>query len=82
MTVFVAKLLTGRLIGIFSTRENARLAAKEYLVADCRSNKIPESEILCEHAQGEDLYSTKSFVIQILEWTVDKALIGGDWKVI
>lgn len=82
MTVFVAKLFQGRLVGIFSTREKAREAASQYLVMDCQLNKIPENEILCEHGQVDDLYTTKSLTIQITEWLVDKALISGEWKVI
>lgn len=84
MTVFVASLFRGqgRLVGIFTTREKARTASREYLVADCQKNKIPEDEILCEHFQLDDLYTTKSLTIQITERRMDEALIGGEWRVL
>jgi len=64
------------LIGIFTTQEKAKIAAEEYM------KFISPEPYVVEEVVGEVLYGNGETVIHITEWVMDKALIGGEWKVL
>lgn len=64
------------LIGIFTTQEKAKIAAEEYM------KFISNAPFEIEEVVGEILYGNGETVIHITEWAVDKALVGGEWKII
>lgn len=62
------------LIGVFTTLDKAKIAAEEYM------KFISDEPYVIEEVVGEVLYGNGETVIHITEWTVDKALVGGEWK--
>lgn len=64
------------LIGIFTTLDKAKVAAEEFM------KFVSTEPYVIEEVEGEVLYGNGETVIHITEWIVDKALVGGEWKLL
>ena len=62
------------LIGLFTTKDKAKIAAEEYM------KFISTKPVTIEESNGETLYFNGETVIHICEWIVDRAIINNKWE--